>query len=61
VSHPLASTEPPAHVIPEHVRQRDPGLLALGAYGQRGWREFLFGSVTGSLLKASPVPLFLYH
>jgi nucleotide-binding universal stress UspA family protein len=61
VAHPLASQETPAKVILEEVRKLDPRLLVLGAYGTRGWREFLFGSVTGSVLKASPVPLFLYH
>jgi nucleotide-binding universal stress UspA family protein len=58
---PVASAEQPAKVILDQVRKLDPRLLVLGAYGQRGWREFLFGSVTGSLLKTSPVPLFLYH
>jgi nucleotide-binding universal stress UspA family protein len=61
VAHPLASEEAPDKVILEQVRKLDPRLLVLGAFGTRGWREFLFGSVTGSLLKTSPVPLFLYH
>jgi nucleotide-binding universal stress UspA family protein len=61
VAHPLACEGPPAKAILEQVRRLGPCLLVMGAYGQRGWREFLFGSVTGSLLETSPVPLFLYH
>ncbi len=61
VAHPLASQDPPDQVILEQVRKLEPCLLVLGAFGTRGWREFLFGSVTASLLKKSPVPLFLYH
>jgi nucleotide-binding universal stress UspA family protein len=33
----------------------------MGAYGQPRIREFFLGSVTQTLLKESPVPLFLYH
>ena len=39
----------------------NPALLVMGAYGQPAWREFIFGSATRSLLKLSPVPLFLCH
>jgi len=31
------------------------------AYGQPVLREFLLGSVTKTVLRDSPVPLFLYH
>jgi nucleotide-binding universal stress UspA family protein len=37
------------------------GLLAMGAYGQPTLKEFFFGSVTQTLLKRSPIPLFLFH
>jgi nucleotide-binding universal stress UspA family protein len=58
---PMASEELAAKVILEEVRKCDPRLLVMGAYGQRGWREFLFGSVTSILLRSSPVPVFLSH
>jgi nucleotide-binding universal stress UspA family protein len=36
-------------------------MIVLGAYGHTRAREFLFGGVTRSLLRSSPVPLFLAH
>jgi nucleotide-binding universal stress UspA family protein len=36
-------------------------LMVMGAYGQPVVREFLLGSVTRTVLRDSPVPLFLYH
>jgi nucleotide-binding universal stress UspA family protein len=58
---PLASAAPPAEVILEQARQLGARLLVMGAYGQPAIREFFFGSVTRTVLKESPVPLFLYH
>jgi nucleotide-binding universal stress UspA family protein len=60
-SHPIASTASPAKVLLEQVRELDAALLVMGAYGQPTWREFFFGSVTRTMLKHSPIPLFLYH
>jgi nucleotide-binding universal stress UspA family protein len=61
VAHPLASLARPAEVILEQVRQRDAGLLVMGAYGQPTLREFFLGSVTKTMLKETTIPLFLYH
>jgi nucleotide-binding universal stress UspA family protein len=36
-------------------------LIVMGAYGQSALRDFLFGSVTKSVINRSTVPLFLYH
>ena len=33
----------------------------MGAYGQPVLREFLIGSVTRTILKECPVPVFCYH
>lgn len=60
-AHALVSAEPPARVILEQVRQRNAGLLVMGAYGHSALREFFFGSVTQAMLRECPVPLFLYH
>ena len=57
----MASAAPPAEVILEQARQLGARLLVMGAYGQPAIREFFFGSVTRTVLKESPVPLFLYH
>jgi nucleotide-binding universal stress UspA family protein len=59
--HALASTERPARILLERAHSLGAGLLVMGAYGQPVLREFFLGSVTRTLLKESPVPLFLYH
>jgi nucleotide-binding universal stress UspA family protein len=51
----------PAHVLLEHVHQVQASLLVMGAYGRSTLREFFGGSVTRTMLRESPVPLFLYH
>jgi nucleotide-binding universal stress UspA family protein len=61
VAHPVASTAGAAQVLLEKVRELDPGLVVMGAFGQPNWREFFFGSVTRRFLKETPAPLFLYH
>jgi nucleotide-binding universal stress UspA family protein len=47
--------------LAQYVRQMPCGLLVMGVYGQPRLKELLFGSVTTSLLKTVPVPLFLHH
>ena len=37
------------------------GMLVMGSYGQPKLTEWFFGSVTNTVLKDSPVPIFLYH
>jgi nucleotide-binding universal stress UspA family protein len=59
--HPLTIDQPPAAAILELARQLGAGLLVMGAYGQPVAREFFLGSVTRTVLKESPVPLFLAH
>lgn len=49
------------HVLLEYMHQVKAGLLVMGAYGRSTLREFFAGSVTRTMLRASPVPLFLYH
>jgi len=48
-------------VLLEQVRRRNAGLVVMGAYGHSSLHEFVFGSVTRSLLEHSPAPLFLSH
>jgi len=59
--HVLSDTSSTAALLMEQVKQRNAGLLVMGAYGQPALREFFFGSVTQTMLKAATVPLFLYH
>jgi nucleotide-binding universal stress UspA family protein len=56
-----ATEAAPADVLLEHVRQVQASLLVMGAYGRSTLREFFGGSVTRTMLRTSPVPLFLYH
>lgn len=38
-----------------------PSLLVMGAYGQRTWREWLFGSTTAALLDRVECPILVSH
>lgn len=51
----------PVTVLVEIAAELDVGLIVMGAFGQRGWREYLLGSTTDKLLAASGSPLFIYH
>ncbi|MBM3620156.1 MAG: hypothetical protein FJX20_05645 [Alphaproteobacteria bacterium] len=57
----ITSGEDPATVVLREVADQGARMLVMGAYGNRGWREALFGSCTRRLLNASPVPLFIHH
>jgi nucleotide-binding universal stress UspA family protein len=50
-----------AATLAQFVRQLPCGLLVMGVYGQSRLRELLFGSVTATLLREVPAPLFLHH
>lgn len=50
-----------ADVILADLAERDRDVLVMGAYGHSRLREALFGGVTETLLKQSPVPLFMAH
>ena len=52
---------PPAEVILGKIRYLEASLLVMGAYGQPVLREFFLGSVTRTVLKESPVPVFCSH
>lgn len=48
-----------AAVLRDHVRAIDAGLLVMGAYGTGRLAQAIFGGVTRTMLKTSPVPLLL--
>ena len=60
-AHALATSESPAHALLQYVHQIQAGLLVMGSSGRSPLREFFGGSVTRTMLRDSPVPLFLYH
>jgi nucleotide-binding universal stress UspA family protein len=53
--------ESTAAVLLHWARELEADLMVMGAYGKPVLREFLLGSVTKTVLRDSPVPLFLYH
>lgn len=59
--HAIGSSDKPAQQVLKQARELNAGLVVMGAYGQSGWKEFFFGSVTQTLLRHSDIPLFLYH
>ena len=56
--HPVDTSVPTAEVILQQGPLLEAGLLVMGAYGQPVLREFFLGSVTRTVLKESPVPVF---
>jgi nucleotide-binding universal stress UspA family protein len=51
----------PDEVILSYIREHEIDLLVMGAYGKRSVSEFVFGSVTKSLVAQAGIPLFIYH
>jgi nucleotide-binding universal stress UspA family protein len=58
---PIATSVHPGEVLKIEVPQRGIGMMVMGAYGHRGFREMLFGSTTADLTGNPPCCLFLYH
>ena len=51
----------PSEIILEEIKQHEAGMLVMGAFGHRGWREVILGSSTNALLGYADVPIFVYH
>lgn len=60
-THAIASTDDPAELITAQIQRLGAGMLVMGAYGHRGWRETLLGSCTTRLLSECPATLFVHH
>ncbi|MEM7017236.1 MAG: universal stress protein [Pseudomonadota bacterium] len=45
----------------DHAAERETDMLILGAYGHSMLREMVLGGITKTLIKTSPVALFLSH
>jgi nucleotide-binding universal stress UspA family protein len=58
---PIATRVHPAEVLRIEANDRKIGLLLMGAYGHRGFRDYLFGSTTRMLVENPPCALFLHH
>lgn len=57
----IASHVRPADVLRIEVIGRKIGTLVIGAYGNRGFREALFGSTTTKMVENPPCALYVYH
>ncbi|YCM45828.1 universal stress protein [Verrucomicrobiaceae bacterium 227] len=51
----------PDEVIAAQVKQRQAGLLVMGAYGHSRVREFILGSTTTTLIRTCHVPVLLFR
>ncbi|MBL8835943.1 MAG: universal stress protein [Alphaproteobacteria bacterium] len=60
-AHPIGTARHAADVLVERARDLKAGLLAMGAFGHRGWRELLLGSATSRLLDSAATALFVHH
>ena len=57
--HAIASAASPAEVLLEQVQHARPRLVVMGAHGYHPLRELFSTSVTRSVLRACPVPVFV--
>jgi nucleotide-binding universal stress UspA family protein len=55
----VGSDAAPAALILDEVRRRRPRLLVMGAQGHHPVRDLFFTSVTRSVLRDAPVPVFV--
>ena len=60
-TNPIGTTVHPAKVLRIEVADRKIGMIVMGVYGHRGFRERLFGSTTTQLMENPPCALFVYH
>jgi nucleotide-binding universal stress UspA family protein len=56
-----ATKEPLDEALVRYAEGVDAGLIVMGGYGHSRAGEFLFGGVTRSLLKDSPIALLIAH
>ncbi|WP_442809205.1 universal stress protein [Trinickia soli] len=60
-THAIASSVDPADILLAEAQSIDAGVIVMGAFGHRGWREALLGSCTRRLFEESPMSLFVHH
>lgn len=59
--HNIADSGHPAEAVLARILDIKPSLLVMGAYGHRGWKEYLMGSSTIKLLNYATIPVFVHH
>ncbi len=55
------TTDDAAAAIVAAAKAASAGMIVAGAYGHRGWRDWLLGTTTEHLLAASPAHVFVHH
>lgn len=59
--HAIASPADAGDALLAEAKSLKAGLIVMGAFGHRGWREALLGSCTRKLLRECPTCLFVHH
>ena len=59
--HPIASSQKASLPLLNLIKDLNPSLIVMGAFGQSGIAYFFMGSCANDLLKSTDVPLFVYH
>jgi nucleotide-binding universal stress UspA family protein len=59
--HAVSSADDVDKVILNLSAELDAGLLVAGAYGKSRLHEFVLGSTTRKLIRASQIPVFMFH
>lgn len=59
--HPIATSEKPSKALLDLMADIKPCLVVMGAFGHGGITYFFRGSCAKELLKATDIPLFIYH
>lgn len=59
--HPILTSDKPAKALLQLMDDIKPYLVVMGAYGHGGISYLFTGSCAKALLKATDIPLFIYH
>jgi nucleotide-binding universal stress UspA family protein len=60
-THAVSGDGDVAAALIDAAKAADAGMIVAGAYGHRGWREWLLGTTTERLMTSSPIPIFIHH
>jgi nucleotide-binding universal stress UspA family protein len=59
--HPIVTDANPTKTLNKEISDRNIRTTVMGAYGQHGLKQLLFGSTTRDFLRNPPCALFVYH
>jgi len=60
-THPISGDGDVTMALIDAAKAADAGMIVAGAYGHRGFREWLLGTTTERLVTSSPIPVFIHH